>query len=107
MPELAIVADDLSGAAESAAAFLLRTMCISVGLYAAQRPPVVDARSAARVIAVDTDSRRQSPADAAASVRAAIVACADVPILKKVDSLLRGNLAAEVGALQELYGVAP
>jgi len=107
MPELAIVADDLSGAAESAATFLLRTMRISVGLYAAQRPPVVDARSAARVIAVDTDSRRQSPADAAASVRAAIVACADVPILKKVDSLLRGNLAAEVGALQELYGVAP
>jgi uncharacterized protein YgbK (DUF1537 family) len=82
-------------------------MSISVGLYSAQRPPVVDARSAARVIAVDTDSRRQSPADAAASVRAAIAACGGVPILKKVDSLLRGNFAAEVGALQELYGVAP
>jgi uncharacterized protein YgbK (DUF1537 family) len=107
MPELAIVADDLSGAAESAAAFLLRTMRISIGLYAAHRPPVVDARSADRVIAVDTDSRRQSPADAADSVRAAIAACGGVPILKKVDSLLRGNLAAEVGALQELYGVVP
>ncbi|WP_327633072.1 hypothetical protein OHB24_24000 [Kribbella sp. NBC_00482] len=106
MPELAIVADDLSGAAESAAAFLLRTTRISVDLYAAQRPPAVDAR-AARVIAVDTDSRRQSPSDAAVSVRSAIAACGGVPILKKVDSLLRGNLAAEVGVLQELYGVAP
>ncbi|TCO40471.1 uncharacterized protein YgbK (DUF1537 family) [Kribbella antiqua] len=107
MPELAIVADDLSGAAESAAAFLLRTLRISVGLQAPHRPPVVDERSAARVIAVDTDSRRQSPADAAASVRSAIAVCGGLPILKKVDSLLRGNLAAEVGALQELYGVAP
>jgi 4-hydroxythreonine-4-phosphate dehydrogenase len=84
---------------------LLRTTRISVGLSAVHPP--TDGRAADRVIAVDTHSRRQSPADAAASVRAAIAACGGVPILKKVDSLLRGNLAAEVGALRDLFGVVP
>lgn len=107
MPELAIVADDLSGAAEAAAAVLLRTMRVSVGLYSAHRAQPFDDCSPHRVIAIDTDSRRRSPADAAARVRSALTACGGVPVLKKVDSLLRGNLAAEVETLQDLYGVVP
>ncbi|WP_427892394.1 four-carbon acid sugar kinase family protein [Kribbella sp. GL6] len=103
MPELAIVADDLSGAAEAAAAHLLHTSRISVGLSAA----AVRGRDGDRVVAIDTDSRRCPPAEAAVRVRAALEQCKGIPVLKKVDSLLRGNLAAEVRALYELSGVPP
>lgn len=103
MPELAIVADDLSGAAEAAAAQLVHTSRISVGLHA----DAVRRRDGDRVVAIDTDSRRCPPAVAAARLQAALEQCKGIPILKKVDSLLRGNLAAEVRTLQELYGVPP
>src|SRR5262245_17577167 len=84
VPELLIVADDLSGAAEAAAGFLLRTTRISIALD-------VTAVSDARIVAIDTHSRRRSPRDAAASVTAAVAGHTGVPVLKKVDSLLRGN----------------
>jgi D-threonate/D-erythronate kinase len=103
MPELAIVADDLSGAAEAAAAQLLHTSRISVGLRAA----AVCGRVDDRVVAIDTDSRRCLPVEAAVRLRSALEQCKGIPVLKKVDSLLRGNLAVEVQTLQELYGVPP
>ncbi|WSN14923.1 hypothetical protein OG792_21915 [Micromonospora sp. NBC_01699] len=95
------MADDLSGASEAAAAFLLRTTRISVLL----RSGVPSTSS--RVVAVDSDSRGSSPADAADRVKSALDSCAGVPVLKKVDSLLRGNLASEVAALRDLLGVLP
>ncbi|MFJ6197434.1 four-carbon acid sugar kinase family protein [Micromonospora sp. NPDC092111] len=105
MPDLAIVADDLSGASEAAAAFLLRTTRIEVLLGEHEGATAVPA--AARVVAVDTDSRRSDPVEAAARVRSALALCHGAPVLKKVDSLLRGNLASEVAALRDALDVMP
>ncbi|MEU0478958.1 4-hydroxythreonine-4-phosphate dehydrogenase PdxA [Streptosporangium sp. NPDC006013] len=109
-----VVADDLSGAAESAARIMMRETRTKILLA---RPPGRDERdhaepgvdgadgfgdAGADVLVTDTDSRHRGPAEAAAAVRAA-VRLASVGrarlIFKKIDSLLRGNVAAEVGAL--------
>ncbi|MET7400030.1 four-carbon acid sugar kinase family protein [Dactylosporangium sp. NPDC005572] len=102
MSDVAIVADDLSGACEAAATFLLRTTRISIALDA-----VAGSADGFRVVAVDTHSRGLAPAQAAGRVMAAIAGRAGVPVLKKVDSLLRGNIAAEVTALRDLLRTAP
>jgi len=109
---LGIVADDLSGAAECASHALLRVSRSTVALAtvsprdAASGPPSTapdpDAGTTtdAVVLTVDTDSRRLAPQDAVRAVRAAaaLVTNASV-VVKKVDSLLRGHVAAEVAAL--------
>jgi uncharacterized protein YgbK (DUF1537 family) len=100
VPEVVIVADDLSGASEAAATFLLRTTRISIVLDTLAAAP-----STARVVAVDTGSRGLTPAEAAITVKQAVGA--GTPLLKKIDSLLRGNLAAEVATLRDMLGATP
>jgi 4-phospho-D-threonate 3-dehydrogenase / 4-phospho-D-erythronate 3-dehydrogenase len=91
--ELFVIADDLSGAAETAAVL---PGAARVVLARPGRP--VPAASGLTV--VDLDSRTAPPAEAARAVREAVAgAPASARILKKIDSLLRGNLAAEIGAL--------
>ncbi|MEU9790084.1 four-carbon acid sugar kinase family protein [Streptomyces sparsogenes] len=94
---LLAVADDLSGAAETAAGLASRTTrsrVVLVGTAAAPRHP-------GEATVLDLDSRRLSAAEAARSVRAALALSPsdDTLVLKKIDSLLRGNIAAEVAAL--------
>ncbi|HET7397852.1 MAG TPA: four-carbon acid sugar kinase family protein [Intrasporangium sp.] len=102
--ELAIVADDLSGAAECASVAALRVSRSTVLLQRADRAvggPVVDAR----VVTIDTDSRQGAPGAAAAAARRAARVVHTAPtVVKKVDSLLRGNVAAEVAAVAEELG---
>lgn len=106
MLERLVVADDLSGAAESAATFLLRTTRIRVHL--AHDGPDGPERPAdsPRVVVLDSDTRHASPDAAGATVARyaaqALGATRTARVVKKVDSLLRGNLAAEVGALVSL-----
>ncbi|WP_157987974.1 four-carbon acid sugar kinase family protein [Jiangella endophytica] len=97
-----LIADDLTGAAEAAAAFLLRT------------PRIVDLRTlrsvraslAAGVVAVDTDSRYVSPELAAERCRTALDQLPpEGVVVKKIDSTLRGPLAAELTALREPGGL--
>lgn len=109
---LGIVADDLSGAAECASHALLRVSRSTVALTAvsprdaasgpasAAGDPDAETATDAVVLTVDTDSRRMAPQDAVRTVRAAaaLVTSASV-VVKKVDSLLRGHVAAEVAAL--------
>ncbi len=109
---LGIVADDLSGAAECAAHALMRVSRSSVvrspRLHSGPRADHAGARARA-VLTVDTDSRRRRrrgtlPARCArqrASSRAAPV------VVKKVDSLLRGHVAAEVAALADELAPRP
>ncbi|WP_186222562.1 four-carbon acid sugar kinase family protein [Burkholderia gladioli] len=99
---LLIVADDLSGAADCAIAFAaagLRTV-VSLDASAPARP--------AAVLAVDTDTRRLAPAEAARRAADAWRAqrAPDRRLYKKIDSTLRGNWAAEVAALAALAGPA-
>jgi D-threonate/D-erythronate kinase len=92
-PRLVVVADDLTGAADTAAAFG-PIADVTVTLDAAAELPAAD------VVAIDTDSRHRSPEFAARAVRSAVRAAtaAGHPLYKKIDSTLRGNIAAEVAA---------
>ena len=96
---LGIIADDLSGAADSGLQFA-RLGRRTVVLF------TPDSDSAgADVIVVDADSRGLPAAEAASAVRASIdglrrAGCSR--LYKKIDSTLRGNLGAELDALLDL-----
>lgn len=112
MLERLVVADDLSGAAESAATFLLRTTRIQVQLAQDASDVFEPADEQPRVVVVDSDTRHASPAAAGAAVAryaAELVGASSraTRVVKKVDSLLRGNLGAEVRALSSLLDATP
>jgi uncharacterized protein YgbK (DUF1537 family) len=92
---IVIIADDLSGAAELAG--------IAYGRgYTAEVQRQFDPASAAEVIAVDTNTRGLPPDEAAARVAECsreIFAAKPAWIYKKVDSVLRGNVRAELASL--------
>ncbi|MET9760579.1 four-carbon acid sugar kinase family protein [Streptomyces sp. NPDC006372] len=91
-PVLAL-ADDLSGAAETAVA-LRSPARILLGPAPGQEAP-----APGEALVVDLDSRQLPGAEAARAVRAVTQAApAGTVLFKKVDSLLRGNLAAEAAA---------
>jgi D-threonate/D-erythronate kinase len=95
-PKLVIVADDLTGAADSAARCVQAGLTAEIWLEASQR--AVEAT----VVSVSTDSRFLSPEEAASRVTATLAtmsAWAGVTWYKKIDSTLRGNLGAELDAM--------
>ncbi len=96
MTGLVIVADDLTGACDSAA-LLHRRGRTSVVLDATGDWPDHP------VLAVDTDSRHLGPEEAAKRVAEATGRALelDAQLVKKVDSTLRGNLAVELRAMAE------
>lgn len=99
---LLIIADDLSGAADCAIGFA------SAGLHTVVALDTSTDTLGAQVIAIDTDSRRLVPTDAAALTLRAFDAL-NRPggrLYKKIDSTLRGNWAAEVAVLQPRAGLA-
>lgn len=89
----ALIADDLSGAADSSAGL---QQAVRVTFWPA---PAWDSGLGPEVIQVhDTESRPSSPRDAAQRVAAA---CRSLPwpsLYKKIDSTLRGNPGAEIAA---------
>jgi D-threonate/D-erythronate kinase len=88
-----VIADDLTGAADSGVSFALRGMRTTVLLDPAAPAP----RS--EVFVLDTDSRHATPDRAARAVRAAVRSPAP-HVFKKIDSTLRGNVSAELEALK-------
>jgi len=102
--KILILADDLSGAADCAIGFASAGHRTVVTLEATRAP----AHDGADTIAVDTDTRRLTPHDAAARTSAAYaeMSARDQRLYKKIDSTLRGNWAAEVAGLQALAGMA-
>ncbi|WP_084469578.1 four-carbon acid sugar kinase family protein [Jiangella gansuensis] len=110
-----LIADDLTGAAEAAAAFLPRAVRILPfhELRAARdlRATAFDGLTGAagrdggtddgQVLAVDTDSRYATAAEAAHRCGAALsLLPSGGTVVKKIDSTLRGPLSAEVAALR-------
>ncbi|MCV4281699.1 four-carbon acid sugar kinase family protein [Pseudomonas capsici] len=99
-PGLLILADDLSGAADCAADFAARTetrvMLTTAGSLAAD------------VVAIDVDSRRLPPQQAAEQHRVVLRQqhATAKALYKKIDSTLRGNVASEIDALQSVRGMA-
>jgi D-threonate/D-erythronate kinase len=97
---VAIVADDLTGAADTAVEFTAPGRRVQVALG-------VPFGSGADVLSVDIDSREVAPADAARRVATAVRSLAsEAPGLwyKKLDSTLRGNVAAELTAFAASTG---
>jgi D-threonate/D-erythronate kinase len=92
VPDIAVLADDLSGAAEVAGAFLGRSTPISLRLDTF--------RPSAGVVVTDLNTRTMRPLDAVRTIRGAL---AEVPagtvVVKKIDSLLRGHIGAEAAVL--------
>ena len=96
---IGVIADDLTGAAELGAVGL--RLGLKAEILRGSRP-----KSTADLVCVDTDSRSCTPAEAAKRAAAAakqLRAAGAEWIYKKVDSVLRGNVTAEVEAvMQEL-----
>jgi uncharacterized protein YgbK (DUF1537 family) len=91
--QVAIVADDLTGAMDAAAPFADLGVSAAVVLHCEDPFP-----SSASVLSIDTDTRQASPQEAANTVRHAMAKlCAGGTRLpfKKIDSTLRGNIGAE------------
>jgi len=98
----AIIADDLTGACDSAVGFVRAGHTAIVGFH-----PHGRVGSTADVISIDTESRGVSDGEAARRVRDAIRDIGERPLLiKKLDSTLRGQVGAELKAALELGGRA-
>ncbi|MBY5634333.1 four-carbon acid sugar kinase family protein [Rhizobium leguminosarum] len=95
---LAILADDLTGALDSAAPFAGRGLYTEVALHQEAIADIV--KSAPDVLSINLDTREISP-DEARAATAAVVALlpAGTRLFKKVDSRLKGNIAAELDAI--------
>lgn len=96
-----VLADDFSGAAELAGIAAARG-------WRAEVQTRFDATSDAEVIAVDTDTRLKSEAEAArlvGEVARAVVAAGPAWIFKKTDSVLRGHIRVELEATLDAAGL--
>lgn len=103
-PLAAVIADDLTGALDSVVPFAdagLRCVVATAPAHLAQA-----LGQGAQVIAVSTGSR-DLPAGQAAKVAAEVAqALRGVPVMfKKVDSRMKGNIAAEVAAIAQVLGL--
>jgi uncharacterized protein YgbK (DUF1537 family) len=99
MPQILIIADDLTGAADTGAAFAKAGWSTLVLLDSDARLPEAD------VLVVSTESRDLAREEATARVRQAVRrtlerSVGDIPtVYKKIDSTLRGHPGAELGAV--------
>lgn len=96
-----VVADDLTGANDTAAAFAKRGLASGLSL---RTPRDETTLSAADVDVANTDSRYESPTEAASRVRRAVDSVDADLVYKKVDSTLRGNLPSEIDAVLDATG---
>jgi len=98
--DVAIIADDLTGAADTGMQFARAGYRTAVAFRGAEMSfGDLDA------VSLDTDSRTMPPGPAARRVSKAVRTVRDASILyKKIDSTLRGNVAAELAAALEASG---
>jgi D-threonate/D-erythronate kinase len=103
LPEhIVLLADDLTGACDSAAAFLPTGRAVRVWLGAAATFPAAEP-----VQAFNTDSRSLSPAKASrivARAAATLASNSQTLLFKKIDSAARGPFAAEILAAHLAFG---
>ena len=101
--QIGVVADDLSGATECAARAIVRVSRSSVLLNC-----FLPLTGEGVVVTLDIDTRSRDSAESTQRASAAARAVSHAPVVvKKVDSLLRGHLAAEVAAMAACLGRVP
>ncbi len=102
--QLAIVSDDLTGALDSAAPFANLGFRVVVATGLAALPAAL--ASGAEVLAVSLSSREIAAPEAAFRAAQAARLLSGVPrLFKKIDSRLKGNIAAEVSAIAAVRGL--
>jgi 4-hydroxythreonine-4-phosphate dehydrogenase len=95
--DLVVLADDLSGAAESAAALATAAKGDGFGVHLLHLGDVAAAIGPSRPVVIDTNTRSAPAADVPALLApAAGLVSESTVVVKKVDSLLRGHVASEV-----------
>lgn len=102
MKNLSVIADDLSGAFETAAVLGPRARIVRLG---AETFPTLDtAASDGAPLVIDTGTRETDGAHAGAALEGLLplLRRRNGPVLKKLDSLLRGPVEAELSALAGL-----
>lgn len=95
--QMLVIADDLSGAADCGVAFASRGLETTLLLAGSS----VDRESCTDVLALDANTRDLPPAEAAyksAQLVSSLCRGSQTLLYKKVDSTLRGNVAAELAA---------
>ena len=105
MISLAVIADDLTGAADTGIQF--GRYGSQVLLVPHQQLAAINPESFKGVLTVFTESRNLSPTAAEERVRQTGMALARLKpplIYKKIDSCMRGNVGAEVAALADAFG---
>jgi len=104
-PRVLIVADDLTGAMDSAGPFA--SLGIETWVVAVPMRCNPASLKSARVVSVNTDTRHLPGPQAAVRVREIVrhlgVGSFDI-VVKKIDSTLRGNVVAETEALLDVSG---
>lgn len=104
MIKLAVIADDLTGANDTALQFAKRDIRASVKIDLMHA--MEDDAGASEVIVVDSDSRDLNAAEAYTKVHT-ICMCMHVlhpqSVFKKIDSTLRGNIGAEIRAAADVF----
>ncbi len=98
MTRLAVIADDLTGALDASAPFAARGLSTVVALG----PEDLDVAlaSGADVVGVSTDSREIAPEAARQGVADCMARLPrGLPVFKKIDSRLKGNIEAELDAI--------
>lgn len=113
MAEIVILADDLTGAADSAAACMLHGLSASVVLHSPHQSEPTWPRS--DVVSIDANTRCRTAFDAAATTSHLVRTChgnGALPpgslLFKKLDSTMRGYFAAELAAvLRQVRAMAP
>ena len=104
MKRVAIIADDLTGALDTASPFA----CRGARVFCFTEPDAINIEVAADadVISVSTNSRHMPPDEAAAAVKATaekIRALSLDIVLKKIDSRLKGNVTVECEAVASVF----
>ena len=108
MTTLLILADDLTGALDTGVQIAQLQVNTQVRLYA--DPDTLRSAEEAEVLVIDTESRHLPPERAAELVSGLVreAAAQGVPYLyKKTDSVLRGNVGAELMAAAQAAGARP
>lgn len=103
-PAPVIIADDLTGAAETAAVFLGRSGGVELHLGDHTLRSSADGRLPTQVVDLGTRTSDESTAVDALAHAVSLIP-AGTPIVKKIDSLLRGHVGAEIHCLARSHPV--
>lgn len=107
MIDLLIIADDFTGALDTAVQFSKSSIETAVFLYKDLYLTCMDEKL--QVVVVDTESRHVSGGEAARRVRETVQKAQKSGVrafYKKTDSVLRGNIGSELAALMEAAGAS-